>query len=331
LERIRTIYVEVGLEKNVEEPFLILEFLSAGEVKETVWGKPGEILTLSYDISKKDLAIGTKWKISVGSGAGAGRGYIKTDYPSDMIPPTAIISASSTEINEGESLSFSSEASSDQDGDIISYDWDFGDGYIDTGINVKHAYSHSGHYTVMLTVTDNDRLSDSNMVEITVNPLGSNAPPTAYIHISPNPATNGEEVTFEGYGEDEDGEVVACRWTFPDGRTFLYSGSSSLFTLESEDGQAGWYSFAVRDDDGAWSEEARLELEFEEPSPIPWTWILAAIVLVISATLIIRMAIMKPSQLQINIETVGGIESMHEPELQQYTINVEVRGGIERL
>jgi hypothetical protein len=141
-------------------------------------------------------------------------------------------------------------------------------------VNRDFRRSRSGKVEIVFdTVTDNDRLSDSNRVEITVNPLGSNSPPTAYIHISPNPATNGEEVMFEGYGED--GEVVACRWTFPDGRTFLYSGSSSLFTLESEDGQAGCYSFG--DNDGAWSEEARLELELEEPSPIPWTWILAAI------------------------------------------------------
>lgn len=332
VEKTGTIYAEARLEEKVEEPFLILEFLSTGEIKERVWGKSGELLTLRYNVSERNLAGGTKWKISVESGAGEGGGYIKIDYPpSDMTPPTAIISAIPTEINEGESVSFSAEASSDQDGYIVSYDWDFGDGYTDAGINVEHVYSHSGHYTATLTVTDNDGLSDSNRVEITANPLASNTPPTAYIDISPNPATDGEEVTFEGYGEDEDGEVVECRWTFPDGRTFLDSGSSSWFTLESEDVHAGWYSFAVRDDDGAWSEEARVELELEPPPTIPWTWILAATVLVIAAPLIIRMAIRKPSQLQINIETGGGIESMHEPKLQQYTINVEVRGGIERL
>jgi len=214
----------------------------------------------------------------------------------ELIPPTAIISASPTEINEGEGVSFSAEASSDQDGDIVSYGWDFGDGYTDTGINVEHVYSHSEHYTVTLTVRDNDGLSDSNRVEITVNPGGpSNIPPTAYIEIYPNPVEEGEEVTFEGYGEDEDGEVVECRWTFPDGRTFLDSGSSSWFTLEPEDVVAGGYSFAVRDDDGAWSEEVglylELESELETPPPLPWAWILAATTLVIAAVLIIRKAI----------------------------------------
>jgi PKD repeat protein len=205
----------------------------------------------------------------------------------ELIPATAIISATPKEIKEGESVSFSAEASSDQDGYIVSYDWDFGDGDTDTGINVEHMYLHSGHYTATLTVIDNDGLSARDRVMITVNPLvTSNIPPTASLEIYSNPAGDGERVTFEGYGEDEDGEVVECRWTFPDGRTFSDSGSSSSVTLEPEDVHAGWYSFAVRDEDGAWSEEVRLELE--TPTTIPWMWLLAAIVLVIAAALIIR-------------------------------------------
>ena len=205
-----------------------------------------------------------------------------------LIPPTAVISAIPGEINEGESVSFSAEASSDRDGEIVSYNWDFGDGDTGVGMNIEHTYYHSGQYNVTLTVTDNDGLSDS--CSITVNIVTPNAPPTAYIHIYPNPVREGERVTFEGYGEDEDGEVVECRWTLPDGRTFLNSGSR--FTFEREDIQAGWYSFAVRDDDGAWSEEVRLELELET-SPIPWIWIsaataIAAVLLIIRKTFIKR-------------------------------------------
>jgi PKD repeat protein len=396
------IYAEAKLEEQVGEPSLILDFISAGERKRTIGGKSGELLTLSYDVSELDLEVGTRWQISVGSGAGAGSGYIKIDYPSDttpptviettptgenvpvateititfseqmdvesvigafsiypevsgefyweentvifapssnlnygtgyvvelvgaldlagnnlnyynwefetvsppeLIPPTAIMSTSSTEINEGETVSFSAEASSDQDGDIVSYVWDFGDGSAGEGVNVEHVYSQSGHYTVTLTVTDNDGLSGNNRVEIAVNPrITSNIPPTAYIDIYPNPATEGEgeEITFEGYGDDEDGEVVECRWTFPDGRTFSDSGSSSWFTLEPEEAQEGEYSFAVRDDDGVWSEGAGsyLELASESetiPPGIPWRWLLAATVLVIAAVPIIRKVIEKDS------------------------------------
>ena len=239
-----------------------------------------------------DLDYDTRYVIGIEGGDGgamdlAGNTMVESyewDFETvspELVPPTAIISAAPREINEGESVSFSAKASSDQDGYIVSYDWDFGDGDTDTGINVEHTYYRSGHYTATLTVMDNDNLSHSDRMAITVNPLVTpNAPPTAYIHIYPNPATEGEKVTFEGDGEDEDGEVVECRWTFPDGTTRSVSGSSDYF--EDEDVQAGRYGFTVRDDDEAWSEEVEVELELETP-PSVWAWTLVAMLLAIAA------------------------------------------------
>lgn len=86
-------------------------------------------------------------------------------------------------------------------------------------------------------------------------------PPTAHIRIYPNPADEGESVTLEGWGRDEDGEVVECRWTLPDGSIRSYSGRSSELMLEPDEVVAGWYAFAVRDDDGMWSEEVVEELD----------------------------------------------------------------------
>ncbi len=68
-------------------------------------------------------------------------------------------------------------------------------------------------------------------------------------------------MTLEGWGDDEDSEVVECRWTFPDGSTRSYSGDSSRITLEPNEVVAGWYRFAVRDDGGLWSETVDQELQ----------------------------------------------------------------------
>jgi PKD repeat protein len=109
----------------------------------------------------------------------------KTSSP-ELISPAAIISASATEINAGEGISFSAEASSDRDGEVVSYYWDFDDGDTDTRINVEHVYSHSGHYTVTLTVTDNDKLSDTDTVDISVTI------PTLSVSMFTNPVPSGE-------------------------------------------------------------------------------------------------------------------------------------------
>lgn len=45
--------------------------------------------------------------------------------------------------------------SSDPDGSIVSYAWDFGDGAIDSGVQSNHSYEFGGEYSVTLIVTDN--------------------------------------------------------------------------------------------------------------------------------------------------------------------------------
>ena len=51
--------------------------------------------------------------------------------------------------------SFDASASSDVDGSIVSYGWDFGDGTGGVGRTVEHTYGSDGTFVVVLTVTDN--------------------------------------------------------------------------------------------------------------------------------------------------------------------------------
>ena len=116
-------------------------------------------------------------------------------------------------------------------------------------------------YTIHAEAEIGDRAGEGSASDLITVPL--EIPPTAYIRMYPNPAGEDEGVTLEGWGEDEDGEVVEFRWTFPDGTTISDSGDSSELTLEPDEVVAGWYAFAVRDDRGMWSEAA----EFEIPAP----------------------------------------------------------------
>jgi PKD repeat protein len=82
-------------------------------------------------------------------------------------PPTAVISGSE-EAAVGQSVQFDGGGSSDIDGSILSYDWDFGDGGRESGITVTHVYTQVGTYPVVLTVTDDGGLTASAAFDIEI-------------------------------------------------------------------------------------------------------------------------------------------------------------------
>ena len=58
--------------------------------------------------------------------------------------------------------------SSDPDGSIVQYDWDFDDGGTGSGLFVTHTYTVPGYYTVTLAVRDADRNAGTDSVDISV-------------------------------------------------------------------------------------------------------------------------------------------------------------------
>ena len=87
-----------------------------------------------------------------------------------------------------EVVTFDGSGSTDSDGTIVSYAWDFGDTHTGSGVTTSHAYSAIGIYTVTLTVTDNDGLTGSDTAVITVKTPGSlevkSSPAKAKIYIN---------------------------------------------------------------------------------------------------------------------------------------------------
>jgi parallel beta-helix repeat protein len=88
--------------------------------------------------------------------------------PSVLLPPVASFSYNPSNPKVNEKVSFDASASYDPDGQIVSYKWSFGDGSIDEGKTVTHAYSKEGNYKVTLMVIDNDGKSCSTSKTVTV-------------------------------------------------------------------------------------------------------------------------------------------------------------------
>ncbi len=83
-------------------------------------------------------------------------------------PPSAAFSFAPNNPDVTEIVQFADQ-STDSDGNIVSWRWDFGDGTSSNLQNPKHAYTDDGTFTVSLMVTDNDGLSNSTSQTITVN------------------------------------------------------------------------------------------------------------------------------------------------------------------
>ena len=118
----------------------------------------------------------------------------------------------------GVAVTFDGTASSDPDGTIVSYSWNFGDGSTGSGSTPTHSYAMDGNYTVALTVTDNQGASGVATTTATIG-TAVNQPPVANAN-GPYNGTVGITVVFDGTGStDRDGTIVAYSWNFGDGST----------------------------------------------------------------------------------------------------------------
>lgn len=87
--------------------------------------------------------------------------------PNNANPVAVINGPYSGKVNEA--IKFSSKDSSDKDGQIVKYTWDFGDGTLSNEENPSHKYNKEGIYTLKLTVTDDKGAIDSKETEVKIS------------------------------------------------------------------------------------------------------------------------------------------------------------------
>lgn len=108
------------------------------------------------------------------------------------------------------------DTSTDSDGSVISWSWDFGDGNSSTVQNPFHTYSANGDYVVTLAVSDDGsptKTSNTNQT-VMVSSVSANTAPVASFNYVLN---TGGEVVFTDTSTDPDSSITLWSWDFGDG------------------------------------------------------------------------------------------------------------------
>lgn len=131
---------------------------------------------------------------------------------SENDPPRAIFESTVSSVNVGDVVSFDATNSTDKDGSITSFHWDFGDQSEHMGQTAIHVYDTFGIFNVTLTVTD-----DLGKKSIFVQTIVVNALPRAVIGANPEVQFINEPIAFSAEDStDADGHVASFLWDFGD-------------------------------------------------------------------------------------------------------------------
>ena len=166
--------------------------------------------------------------------------------------PVAALTATPSSGKAPLTVNLNAGGSTDADGGIVSYRFDFGDGVTlgpQGGSTASHLYG-SGTWKVQVTVTDTRGATDTLNTALTVTVGPPNVPPTAAMTLSPTSGQAPLAVTANASGSsDPDGGIVSYQFTFAD--TIVVgpqAGSSATRTLGAGMNRV---SVVVTDTDGA--------------------------------------------------------------------------------
>ncbi|UCE38529.1 MAG: PKD domain-containing protein [Thermoplasmata archaeon] len=138
--------------------------------------------------------------------------------------------------NEDQIVNFDASASSDLNNDIVSYEWDFGDGTSMTGISASNVYEDEGTYYAKLKVTDNDGAYDEDLILVTVNNVAPSADGRGNNEVDDDVTIyEDEQVTFDAFlSSDTPSDVPLLKYSWDFGDGCMGSGITSAHTYTKQ-------------------------------------------------------------------------------------------------
>jgi len=195
-------------------------------------------------------------------------------------PPVADFSFSPQQPTDLDTITFADQ-STDEDGEIVAWHWDFGDGTTSNEQNPTHKYADNGTYIVKLTVTDDKGATETAQKIIEV----ANVAPVAKFTYEPDKPKIREEIKFNAtLSFDDDGNIVNYTWNFGDGNISYEINPTHAYI------KAGTYNvtLTVIDNDGA-THQTVLQIKVTEEKVNIWLYLIIIVVLIIIAVAVVAV------------------------------------------
>ena len=168
------------------------------------------------------------------------------------------------------------DTSSDLDGTIVSWFWNFGDKTNSTVQNPSHTYTEKGEWQVALTVTDNDGAKSLTTKTITVR----NLEPEASFECNTTEIQTDMGIQFTDKSIDPENKSLSWFWDFGDGNTSDLQAPTYKYNTQGDYN----VTLTVKDDENAISTYTKTLSVVEAPSQdaVP-LWIIAVIAVIIAS------------------------------------------------
>jgi PKD repeat protein len=166
-------------------------------------------------------------------------------------PPVAAFTYDCTDL----ACDFDASGSSDPDGSIASYAWNFGDGGTASGVTASYTYASGDTYTVSLTVTDNEGATDTETKSVTVSAGGGGTMHVSaitmwYTRAGKNYVVYTKVTIVDQAGALVQSATVSLKRTLPSGSTSTASGTTladGTVTFSVKSKLTGTYTSTVTD------------------------------------------------------------------------------------
>ena len=174
----------------------------------------------------------------------------------DNEAPVAVASATPESGQAALVVQFTGSNSTDDNDDIVSYLWDFGDTNTSNEADPEHTFTSAGIYEVSLTVTDGGSLTDVANVTITVS-----SPPNAPVAIASSDISSGDAPLTVNFTGSNSTDASSYSWDFDDG-----GATSTSADTQHTFNSPGIYNVVLTATGSGGSDTANIQITVSDPN-----------------------------------------------------------------